>query len=843
MKKVLALACCILAAAIASGADWVYDSASGTVSDGVWTFGATLGTGGKLQVNPVIAGPDVVTPLDFSKPVTDGNGTDLVFNHFWRTFYTTYVNKQSVVGELTLPSEGYTTLTESFAGCTNATGTIVLAASLGSTGLGGSVFSGCKKLVIVGSSIPSTTTVIQPSTFRECKIQGDVELPGVQTIHNNAFYGSDIGSVLFGPDLTKLGTQGSDRDGPLRNCTSLTNVTFDSGSTVTICGARLFYGCSALKELDLTAVGRIEQTGSNDNHAHFYHCTALKKITFGSKLEYLDGRAFCGATALSEVVFRGPPPADLVNTYLYGIGDREVTTYVILDENATDYNYATAKAQWDALTAGGTINDIDSTWAAAYVGDVSPVNRPLLIYSVPHVSITATKDADEGLGVIGSFTVSRGEGESVAANLEVSYTVAGTAVAGQTYGTLSGSVTIPSGATSTTIEVVPLDDPATTSNTTVVVTLSDGDYEIVTGRKTATVNVINGVFPGWTYTITGNNSGTMSKGDWSFAATHSGQALTVGAVTTWPDEISDLDFSPIVVGSDGNAYTIVGLNITGLGHSSTTTEPGSRLGRLVLPGEGLTSIGAPNNSWVFAKCTNAYGAITFPTTVNFICGGAFAYTPIEGDVYLPSLVKLDTAVFWSTKITSATFGPALTTSPGANTRGPFASCLCLTNVVFDPNSQVNFDAQGATFYNCTALTDLDLSCVTNIAPGSYPRFQGCTSLTNITFGAGLKQIPGGEFRGATALQSIHFKGAAPLIIDNQKMFYGVGSSQTITTYVSVKFADVKNSAGLSWNDYVDGGILGKTSTHWKGAYLYDDADATHFPLLRIDSNALVIFVR
>ena len=153
-------------------ADWVYDSESKTVSDGVWTFGATLSSGGKLQVNPVTAGPSEVTPLDFSKPVTDGNGAPLYFNHFWRTFYTTYVDKMSVVGELTLPAEGYTTLTESFTGCANATGTIVLAASLGSTGLGGGVFSGCKKLVIVGSSIPQTATVIQPSTFKECKIQG-----------------------------------------------------------------------------------------------------------------------------------------------------------------------------------------------------------------------------------------------------------------------------------------------------------------------------------------------------------------------------------------------------------------------------------------------------------------------------------------------------------------------------------------------------------------------------------------------------------------------------------------------------------------------------------------------
>lgn len=822
--KQITLACCVFAATVAFGADWVYDS--GFVTDGVWKFTANLG-GNKLNVAYVQDGPSELAPLDFSKPVTDGSGTELIFNQFWRTINNngTYASR---VGELTLPSN-YTRIDDSaFSGCVNATGTIEFTSELKE--LGGNAFNNCKNLVFDPAGFPEGLKTIGGGAFRKSSIQGDLMLTHVENVGAGAFAETGIGSVTLGPDIETIDNHaGSSIIGVFQSCTSLTNVVFDPASSVTITHGWLFYGCTALEEIDLSAVAHIEQTG--DGNAHFGGCTSLKKVTFGSKLNYLDGRIFNGASTLSKVFFKGPPPETITNTYLYGIGNREVTTYVILDENATDYNYATAKAQWDALTAGGTINDIDSTWAAAYVGDVSPVNRPLLIYSVPHVSITATKDADEGLGVIGSFTVSRGEGESVAANLEVSYTVAGTAVAGQTYGTLSGSVTIPAGSASATIEIVPFDDPDTTSDSTVAVTLSSGDYEIVAGHGTATVNVIDGVFPGWTYAITGSNSGTMSKGGWTFSATHSGQALTVGAVTAWPDEISDLDFSPIVVGSDGNAYTIVGLNITGLGHSSTTTEPGSRLGRLVLPGEGLTSIGAPNNSWVFAKCTNAYGAITIPSTVTFICGGAFAYTPIEGDVYLPSLVKLDTAVFWSTKITSATFGSALKTSPGANTRGPFASCLCLTNVVFDPNSQVNLDAQGATFYNCTALTDLDLSCVTNIAPSSYPRFQGCTSLTNITFGAGLKQIPGGEFKGATALQSIHFKGAAPLIIDNKKMFDGVNSSQTITTYVRGRARNKENSAGKCWNDYADGGTIWTRNTYWSPDQLFSGADKTHFPLI------------
>ena len=84
MNRTTALsACCVLAAALASGADWVYDN--GTFSDGVWTFNAQL-SGTKVTLTAFTLGPSTVTELDFTKPIKDASGNPLTITYFGRLF-------------------------------------------------------------------------------------------------------------------------------------------------------------------------------------------------------------------------------------------------------------------------------------------------------------------------------------------------------------------------------------------------------------------------------------------------------------------------------------------------------------------------------------------------------------------------------------------------------------------------------------------------------------------------------------------------------------------------------------------------------------------------------------
>lgn len=96
------------------------------------------------------------------------------------------------------------------------------------------------------------------------------------------------------------------------------------------------------------------------------------------------------------------------------------------------------------------------------------------------VSIAKGEDADEGAGKVGYFIISRGEGDQTAVPLEVSLSVGGTAVAGQTYRPIGTVATIPAGEKSTKVKVVPYDDPSVTEDKTVEATILPGAYGIGT---------------------------------------------------------------------------------------------------------------------------------------------------------------------------------------------------------------------------------------------------------------------------------------------------------------------------------------------------------------------------
>ena len=132
------------------------------------------------------------------------------------------------------------------------------------------------------------------------------------------------------------------------------------------------------------------------------------------------------------------------------------------------------------------------TYEFAVLG-VSPAGTPILkpgtgpVYA-GELTIAQTADADEASMTAGSFTVSRGTASL--GDLAVSYTVGGTAVAGETYEALSGTVVIPAGQSSATIAVTPIYSATVQSNVTVVATLAAGAY-LAGAPDSATVTVVN----------------------------------------------------------------------------------------------------------------------------------------------------------------------------------------------------------------------------------------------------------------------------------------------------------------------------------------------------------------
>lgn len=117
--------------------------------------------------------------------------------------------------------------------------------------------------------------------------------------------------------------------------------------------------------------------------------------------------------------------------------------------------------------------------------------------ATPTVSVAATDgSAAEGGGNNGTFTFTR---DTTAGSLTVNYSISGTATLASDY-TLSPagtSVTIPSGQSSVTVAVAPVDDSIEESDETVTATLvASGNYQIGTG--TATVGIADNDTELWT---------------------------------------------------------------------------------------------------------------------------------------------------------------------------------------------------------------------------------------------------------------------------------------------------------------------------------------------------------
>jgi surface protein len=505
------------------------------------------------------------------------------------------------------------------------------------------------------------------------------------------------------------------------------------------------------------------------------------------------------------------------------------------------------------------IYDVIVTAANAF-GNAGPVYDSLMTYQP--VSVATGENADEGLGKAGYFTVSRRDGDPVGAEITVNYTVGGTAVAGQTYAALPGSVVIPSGQVSAKVHVVPLDGAVTDGDTTLVLTLAQGGYTIAAGE--ATMTIVNGAaFGGWKYD---SNAASITRGDWTFGATVSSGKLTVGKFTHVPASVQSLEFSRVVVDDAGASYTIVTLNPTfGLDDSSQPARvkgwpEAEFVGELTLPAEGLTGIQAK----AFSGCSNLTNEVSFPSSLKTLGAHAFARSGLSGDIDLTGLTSIGLAALFGTSITSVEFGPDLTSIDCNYDRGCFQRCSSLTNVVFNPNCRIEQIKQFCFKY-CSALAELDLSRVATLQDPTKidnSAFGECTSLTKITFDI-LESMPP-QALYAPALETVVFNGLPPTTFvtpdsantrylspsSNGSSHSTAYDSKTIKTYVHKKFVNVTNGVGKCWADYAANGQIGAekknpaNNTTWAADYVYAGIDLAKRPLLTIEpSMGLMILLR
>ena len=170
-------------------------------------------------------------------------------------------------------------------GCESGT-PIVLTLPENLVSIDGNAFSGAN----VGAlTICSTLLTIGDYSFSNCKIEGDLDLSGVETIGKNAFGGNMMTSLSFSEGLLSIGQSA------FTHCINLASLQLPS--TVTSVGAGAFSECSSLTEVEIDAPNL--EMGSTV----FSRCQSLESVSINAKKE--DGYMFYMDSSLRDVTLSG----------------------------------------------------------------------------------------------------------------------------------------------------------------------------------------------------------------------------------------------------------------------------------------------------------------------------------------------------------------------------------------------------------------------------------------------------------------------------------------------------------------------------------------------------------
>ena len=125
-------------------------------------------------------------------------------------------------------------------------------------------------------------------------------------------------------------------------CSSLSNVTFEAGSSLTTIGNAAFYGCTALGSIDIPDGVQTIQ------YRAFYNCNKLEEIVFPAALTTIGAEAFSNTSSMKTVTFKGTTAPTLTAGNKLTFPATETVYY---PEGATGYDSADFRAQF----AEGTV--------------------------------------------------------------------------------------------------------------------------------------------------------------------------------------------------------------------------------------------------------------------------------------------------------------------------------------------------------------------------------------------------------------------------------------------------------------------------------------------------------
>jgi hypothetical protein len=290
---------------------------------------------------------------------------------------------------------------------------------------------------------------------------------------------------------------------------------------------------------------------------------------------------------------------------------------------------------------------------------------------LPTVTISALDAAAAEPAATGSFRIAR-TGRTTT-SLSVTYSTAGTATAGSDYAALSGTVTIPVGATAATIIVTPVDDTVVESPETVVATLTASTRYTIGAPSTATVTIAdNDVLPTVAITAT-DDTASEPSGTGTFTVTRTGSTTTalvvpyaLGGTATTGSDYSAAPSSPLTIPTGAASATITVTPI-----DDSLVESAETVVVTLLAGTGYT-LGLPSSATVTISDDEP--------VVTIEASDSAAAEPAESGTFTVTRTGSTTAslVVFYTVTGTATNGTDYTTLAGSVTIAPGQSSATIS---------------------------------------------------------------------------------------------------------------------------------------------------------------------